>query len=123
MTGDLAVAPRPAVVERPPSQPAARHRPRATTTVAASPLPAQPQPTVGPGRNGAEEANATHLKALLADPAVHVRAHRDDGSARVVLQVVDRATGEVIEQYPPDQLLRFYTALRESLGALVDERA
>lgn len=123
MTGDLAIAPRPAVVDRPPNQPATQHRPRPTTTVAASPSPAQPQPTVNSGRNSTEEPTAAHLKALLADPAVHVQAHRDDGTARVVLQVVDRTTGEVIEQYPPDKLLRFYAALRESLGALVDERA
>jgi flagellar protein FlaG len=54
---------------------------------------------------------------------VQVRAHRDDASARLVLQVRDRTTGEVIEQYPPEQLLRFYAALRESLGALVDQCA
>jgi hypothetical protein len=121
MTGDLAVAPRPAVVERPPSEPAARHRPRAT--VAARPSPAEPQSANGPARLSAEEPDPARLKALLADPAVRVRAHRDDASARLVLQVVDRTTGDVIEQYPPDQLLRFYAALRESLGALVDERA
>lgn len=123
MTGDLAIAPRPAVVDRPPNEAAALHRPRATISVAVSPSPAQPQVTGGPGRPGAEPPSAARLKALLADPAVRVRAHRDDESARLVLQVVDHTTGDVIEQYPPDQLLRFYAALRESLGALVDERA
>lgn len=122
MTGDLAIAPRPAVADRPPNE-AAAHRPRATTRVAVRPSPAQPQLTGGLGRASAEQPNAARLKALLADPTVRVRAHRDDQSARLVLQVVDRTTGDVIEQYPPDQLLRFYAALRESLGALVDERA
>jgi flagellar protein FlaG len=87
------------------------------------PSPAEPQAAAGPAQPSADEPNPARLKALLADPAVRVRAHRDEGSARLVLQVVDRTTGEVIEQYPPDQLLRFYAALRESLGALVDERA
>ena len=122
MTGDhLAVAPRPAVLERTPSAPA-RPRPNAMA-LAANRSAMEPRSTgerVGPG---AEEPSAARLRALLADPAVRVRAHRDDASARLVLQVLDRATGEVIEQYPPDQLLRFYAALRESLGALVDERA
>lgn len=122
MTGDLAIAPRPAVADRPPNE-AAALRPRATTRVAVRPSPAQPQLTGGLGRASAEQPNAARLKALLADPTVRVRAHRDDQSARLVLQVVDRTTGDVIEQYPPDQLLRFYAALRESLGALVDERA
>ena len=89
--------------------------------MAASPAVAEPRAPGGPGRSGAEEPSATRLKERLADPAVRVRAHRDDASARLVLQVLDRSTGEVIEQYPPDQLLRFYAALRESLGALVDQ--
>jgi uncharacterized FlaG/YvyC family protein len=84
--------------------------------------------TIAPGAEptgaaGAEEPGAARLRALLADPTVQVMAHRDDASARLVLQVRDRVTGEVIEQYPPDQLLRFYAALRASLGALVDQRA
>jgi uncharacterized FlaG/YvyC family protein len=74
-------------------------------------------------RPGADEPGAARLRALLADPTVQVSAHRDEPSARLVLQVRDRATGEIIEQYPPDQLLRFYAAMRESLGALVDQRA
>lgn len=119
MTGDVAVAPRPAVVDRPPSE-AARHAPKAAVRVVARPSPAESQPVEGPST---QEPDPGRLKALLADPAVRVRAHRDDGSARLVLQVVDRATGEVIEQYPPEQLLRFYAALRASLGALVDEHA
>jgi hypothetical protein len=122
MTGDhLAVAARPAVLERTPRAPA-QPRPNAMA-LAADRSAMEPRSTGGPAGPGAEEPSAARLRALLADPAVRVRAHRDDATARLVLQVLDRATGEVIEQYPPDQLLRFYAALRESLGALVDERA
>ena len=91
--------------------------------MAASPSGAEPRSTGAPDRPGAEEPSVARLRALLVDPTVQVRAHRDDASARLVLQVRDRATGEVIEQYPPDQLLRFYAALRQSLGALVDQSA
>jgi uncharacterized FlaG/YvyC family protein len=121
MTGDLAVLPRPAMVERTPSAPAASQRPTRGATIAGPSV--DPRSTAGPERSSTEELGAARLRALLADPAVRVRAHRDDDSARVVLQVLDRATGEVIEQYPPDQLLRLYAALRQSLGALVDECA
>jgi flagellar protein FlaG len=76
-----------------------------------------------PARSTFDEPNAPRSKGLLADGNVRIRAHRDEASARLVLQVLDRATGELIEQYPPDQLLRLYAALRESLGPLVDERA
>ena len=113
--------PGPTIVERTPSAPAA-HRPR-PAAAAARPSVAPQQSTGAPDRSGAEEFSAARLKALLADPTVQIRAHHDDASARVVLQVLDRATGDVIEQYPPDQLLRFYAALRESLGGLVDECA
>jgi hypothetical protein len=122
MTGDLAVTPRPALVEPTPNARSAPPRPRAIVGTA-SRSAVEPHSTGGPGRSSAEEPSAARLKSLLADPAVQVRAHRDDASARLVLQVRDRATGEVIEQYPPDQLLRFYAALRESLGALVDRHA
>jgi FlaG protein len=122
MIGDLAVAPRPAPVARTPKASASSPGARATVA-AANPSAVEPHSTGGPARAGAAEPSAARLKALLADPAVRVRAHRDDASARLVLQVLDRTTGEVIEQYPPDQLLRFYAALRESLGALVDQHA
>jgi hypothetical protein len=122
MTGDLAVTPRPAIAERTASSPIVFQRPRATAG-AVSPSAVEAQPTSVPDRPGAEEPGAARLRALLADPSVQVRAHRDDASARLVLQVLDRTTGEVIEQYPPEQLLRFYAALRESLGALVDQCA
>jgi FlaG protein len=117
MTGDLAVTPRPALAARTVSVPAALDR-HTASAMAATPAGAEPA-----GAPSAETPSAARLRALLADPTVQVMAHRDDASARLVLQVRDRATGEVIEQYPPDQLLRFYAALRQSLGALVDQRA
>jgi hypothetical protein len=120
MTGDLAVTPRPAIAERTASAPVVPQRPRAT---AAIPSGSAPHFTAAADGSGVEAPSAARLKALLADPSVQVMAHRDDASARLVLQVRDRATGEVIEQYPPEQLLRFYAALRESLGALVDQSA
>ena len=121
MTGDLAVTARPAAVamERPPDEPAARSRARPATGVISS----APNSSNAAESSGVDGFGASRLKTLLTDGAVQVRAHQDDASARLVLQVVDRATGEVIEQYPPEELLRFYAALRESLGALVDERA
>ncbi len=121
MTGNLAVTPRPAIAERTVSAPVVVQRPRAAAVAISS--GAEPHFTAALAGSGAEAPSAARLKALLADPSVQVLAHRDDASARLVLQVRDRATGEVIEQYPPEQLLRFYAALRESLGALVDQCA
>jgi flagellar protein FlaG len=111
MTGDLAITPRPVIVERTHGAPAVRDR------------AIEAHATGSPARPALEEPRAPRPKALLADGTVRVRAHRDEASARLVLQILDRTTGEMIEQYPPDQLLRLYAALRDSLGALVDERA
>ena len=120
VNGEPAVAP--ATLRRVLSAAAALDRPRAST-MAAIPAGAAPRSSGASERAVAEERGAGRLKALLADPAVQVLAHRDDASARLVLQVRDRTTGEIIEQYPPEQLRRFYAALRESLGALIDQRA
>ena len=92
MTGDLAVSSRPAVAERPASE-AARQRPTATTKPAAQPAPAGTRGVHGPAEQSAAQPDPARLKARLADPAVRVRAHRDDATARLVLQVVDRTTG------------------------------
>jgi FlaG protein len=122
MTGDLAVTPRPPIVARTPSAPAAPNRPRAVA-LSVTPSAVEVRSASSAGRATFHEPNAARPKALLADGTVRIRAHRDEASARLVLQVLDRTTGELIEQYPPDQLLRLYAALRESLGPLVDERA
>jgi hypothetical protein len=122
MTGDLAVTPRPPIVARTPSAAAAAHRPRAVA-LPVTPSAVEARSTGSPARSTFDEPNPPRSKGLLADGNVRIRAHRDEASARLVLQVLDRATGELIEQYPPDQLLRLYAALRESLGPLVDERA
>jgi len=78
------------------------------------------EPSGGPSPASGEQLEAQRLKALLTDPDKRVGMYRDEASGHVVMQIEDRATGEVVEQIPSADLVRLYAALRESL---IDEQA
>lgn len=63
---------------------------------------------------------AETLRALISNENMQLRTYHDDASGRSVLEVSDQATGEIVSQYPSDELLRLYAALREPL---VDQSA
>ncbi len=63
---------------------------------------------------------AERLKALISDKNVRLRTYHDEASGRDVLEVRDQTTGDVVSQYPSDDLLRLYAALRQPL---VDQNA
>jgi flagellar protein FlaG len=52
-----------------------------------------------------------HELAFRLDPATH----------RVVVQVIDSKTKDVVRQYPPDESIQVLKQLRESRGLLLDE--
>jgi len=120
MNGDLTIA-APAAVDPVPSAPrgfAGRSRPAVRDP--AVPSVAEAVRTAESRQPPLERlSQAVRLKGLLTDPAMRVSTHHDEASGRVVLEVRKRATGEVVEQIPSDELLRLYAALRESL---VDEQ-
>ena len=58
---------------------------------------------------------AEALRALIGDKNMQLRTYHDEASGRSVLEVSDQATGQIITQYPSDELLRLYAALREPL--------
>lgn len=82
----------------------------------------EPAPAVTPHRDRAD------LEALLRQAAsarypgrdVAVSLSRDEASDRVVVRVQDRVTGEIIHQYPPEELLRFFAAARRDGEPLID---
>ncbi|MBP2017018.1 putative FlaG/YvyC family protein [Symbiobacterium terraclitae] len=41
---------------------------------------------------------------------------------RVIVQVVDRISREVLSEFPPERLVEAFRGLRELLGVLVDEK-
>lgn len=46
----------------------------------------------------------------------------DDESQRVIVRILDRGTGEVIRQVPPEQLLHIIASVNRLLGMLFDRR-
>ena len=53
---------------------------------------------------------------------VSVRLNVDDGSGRVFATVVNKQTGEVIEQIPREGTLRLLAVTRELLGSVYDTK-
>ena len=82
---------------------------------AVAPAPAEPV-----SGDAADRGRIERLRALLTDSSTRVSMHQDDRSGRMVMQVQDRESGEVVEQIPSDELLRLFAAMRQPL---VDRRA
>jgi len=73
----------------------------------------------GPGDEGvAPRPKAT--EAARAGP-VRLDYEVDEDTRRVVVSIVDRASGEVLKQIPPEQLLNTLARLVEYVGQIVDE--
>jgi flagellar protein FlaG len=67
-----------------------------------------------------DRQTADQLRSYIKNDDVQVSTRHDDASGRSVVEVRDKASGEVVTQYPAEELIRLYAALRESL---VDESA
>jgi flagellar protein FlaG len=48
---------------------------------------------------------------------------RDDETNSLIVKIIDRDTGEVLRQIPPDQILKMRHHLREALGLVFDHMA
>lgn len=48
---------------------------------------------------------------------------RDDETNSLIVKIIDRDTGEVLRQIPPDQILKMRRHLREALGLVFDHIA
>jgi|GEM_PF-5285078 len=68
----------------------------------------------------ADLQKAEQLRAFVANDNFSLSTYHDESSGRQVVEVRDQTTGDVVSQYPSEELIRLYTSLRETL---VDERA
>jgi len=48
---------------------------------------------------------------------------RDDETNSLIVKIIDRNTGEILRQIPPDQILKMRHHLREALGLVFDYMA
>jgi len=46
----------------------------------------------------------------------------DDKTNRIVVQIINKETGEVIKEIPPEEVLKLAARIRELLGLFIDER-
>ncbi len=68
----------------------------------------------------ADRQKAEQLKAFISDDSVRLSTYHDEASGRSILEVRDQLTGDVVSQYPSEELVRLYAALRQPL---VDQSA
>jgi len=86
------------------------------------------RPDLSPGDSISRQVSREELEAFLGKlQEAQVFDRRisfdiDDESGRIVVRVIDRATGEVIRQIPPDQVLAVAMSIEKMLGLLLDER-
>lgn len=58
----------------------------------------------------------------IADMKTRTVFKMDDASGRMLMQVVDSVTQEVIRQVPPEELLKLSNMIQQYLGMMVDKR-
>lgn len=68
----------------------------------------------------ADRQKAEQLRSFVANDKFSISTYHDEGSGRQIVEVRDQETGDVVSQYPSEELRRLYESLRESL---VDQQA
>ncbi len=66
------------------------------------------------------ESSLEKMKGFLRS---NLQFEVDKKAEMVVVKIVNKDTGEMIRQIPPDDILRLIQNLNEVIGALMDERA
>ena len=77
-------------------------------------------PSAGTERAATETAA---VEPLSPTGPTRTTAYSDANTGRYVIQVRETDSNEVINQYPPKELLRFYAAAREALEQAVERAA
>lgn len=69
------------------------------------------------------ESAVRELNASMADQSIGLRFEVDSDTDRLVVKVVDRASGELIRQIPSEEVLRIARLLGKVPGVLVSQSA
>ncbi len=106
--------------------------PQGQMSVAADKLDAARKKQEAPAPEAAVEAKSNTLpteeildqiKGLTEDGLYSVRFEQDESSKQFVVRIVDRESGEVIRQLPPEELLGLKATLEDLRGNLVDTQS
>ncbi|UTW54194.1 flagellar protein FlaG [Kordiimonas sp. SCSIO 12610] len=71
----------------------------------------------------AAEAISEFIPDTEAFANTTLRIEQDEATGRFVYQSIDNASGEVLRQFPPEQILEFLAFYREPEGIVVDDEA
>lgn len=93
---------------------------RAASSRPAAVVAADVQPRGLTAREALDQALTMAAEARFPDKSVEVASFHHEASGRDVCRVIDRDTGVVLAQTPPDALLRFYASARAASGPLVE---
>ena len=110
-----------------PSQRAPHHTAPGRATVGGTGGVANPGPL--PGGTTAEtltekiERTVAALSEMLKQTNVSLQYRVDDATGDMVISVINRDTGDVLRQLPPDQILKMRQQLQELMGVLFDVTA
>lgn len=71
---------------------------------------------------GFEVPDAKNLRSVLAESNISLNFHRDESSGRVILEMIDDATGEPIRQIPNEVSLRLSELFSKVQGQFFEAR-
>lgn len=81
------------------------------------------------GNGQAASSTSESIKSLVESANVELgKRHTslsfkiDDGTDSIVVQIIDTASGDVIRQIPPDEILALRKRLQETIGVLLDTK-
>jgi len=107
---------------QPPAPPAERAAPGTEASGAA--LQGQPGPADGgrPVERAELEKALRKMTLLLLETPVRLSFRIHEGSGRMMVQVVDGETGEVIKEIPPREILDTVARIMQFVGLLLDRK-
>lgn len=96
--------------------------PEKQNTAVATPVQKQEEQETAVSRETLEEAiqQLNHAVSLLNH---RLKFSIDSDSRRLMAQVIDNETNEVIREIPPERVMNFVHRFQEFLGLLLDEKA
>lgn len=91
---------------------------------ASSPKGAQSRQTHRVGADGKVSAGKTGTESKQIErPRVHARLARDEASGKSIVQILDRDTGAVLYEIPPEEVRKLARMVQELAGPVVDTTA
>lgn len=65
--------------------------------------------------DAADRQKAEQLREFVVNEKFSLRTYHDEQSGRHIVEVRDQTTGDVVTQYPSEELIRLYSSFRQSL--------